>query len=120
MLPIKAGDCNVSYLNLIKQPSIVVTVVIVTFKALKPIRFQLTILLHIPSFFVKPKTGLFTLADPDLELRVGDSFCFCFFSQNKGGGSKSAPDNTAQRKKSCGGAVASWLVRSTPDRVVQV
>ena len=93
VLPIKAGDCNVSYLNLIKQPSIVVTVVIVTFKALKPIYFQLTILLHIPSFFVKPKTGLFTLADPDLELRVGDSFCFCFFfTQNKGGGSKSAPD----------------------------
>ena len=94
MLPIKAGDCNVSYLNLIKQPSIVVTVVIVTFKALKPIYFQLTILLHIPSFFVKPKTGLFTLADPDLELRVGDSFCFCFFLPKirGGGGSKSAPD----------------------------
>ena len=91
VLTIKAGDCNVSYLNLIKQPSIVVTVVIVTFKALKPIYFQLTILLHIPSFFVKPKTGLFTLADPDLELRVGDSFCFCFFLPKIRGGGLNLP-----------------------------
>ena len=53
-LPIKACDHNVNYLNLIKQPFIVVTVVIVTFKALKPIYFQLKILSHTPSLIVRP------------------------------------------------------------------